>query len=48
MGRPTVYPTGVTVYKPEKCYNGVTLFPAAGYGAMLINMNGKVHSLVCQ
>lgn len=41
MGHASVYPTGVTIYKPEKCFNGVTLFPASGYGAVLINMNGK-------
>lgn len=41
MGVPTVHPQGVTIYKPEKCYNGFTLFQAAGHGIMLINMNGK-------
>ncbi len=41
MGHASVYPTGVTIYKPEKCFNGYTLFPAKGYGAVLINMNGK-------
>ena len=25
MGHPTIYPTGVTVYNPEKCWNGFTL-----------------------
>ncbi len=33
----TVYPRGTTMYKPEKCYNGYTLFPLK-----LIDMNGKV------
>lgn len=42
MGRPTVYPTGVTIYKPEKCFNGFTVFPSPESGAMLIDMNGKV------
>lgn len=23
---PTVYPTGTTIYYPEKCWNGYTLF----------------------
>jgi len=45
MGKPTVYPTGVTVYNPEKCFNGYTVFPATERGAMLINMNGKVEKL---
>ena len=26
MGHPTIYPTGVTVYNPEKCWNGFTLW----------------------
>jgi len=33
----TVYPKGTTIYKPEKCYNGYTLFPLR-----LIDMNGKL------
>lgn len=41
MGIPTIYPTGTTIYKPEKCFNGFTVFPAAGQGVMLIDMNGK-------
>lgn len=42
MGHSSVYPTGVTIYKPEKCFNGYTLFQAKGEGAALLNMNGKV------
>ncbi|MFT5450350.1 MAG: hypothetical protein ACI9DC_005556 [Gammaproteobacteria bacterium] len=40
----TVYPTGTTIYKPEKCFNGYTLFPSMkhGVGAVLVDMNGKV------
>lgn len=41
MPYPTVYPTGTTIYKPEKCFNGFTIFPANGLGAMLIDMNGR-------
>lgn len=41
MGHPTIYPTGTTVYDPEKCYNGYTIFQAAELGALLIDMNGK-------
>lgn len=41
MGHPTIYPTGTTIYKPEKCFNGYTLFPAPEHGALLIDMNGK-------
>ncbi|MDR1321612.1 MAG: thioredoxin, partial [Gracilibacteraceae bacterium] len=40
MGYPTVYPTGVTIYNPAKCYNGYTVFAAGGIGAFLIDMNG--------
>ncbi len=44
MGHPTIYPTGATIYNPEKCWSGYTIFPAAGQGAMLIDMNGnEVH-----
>ena len=42
MGRPNVYPTGTTVYYPDECWNGYTLFSAPGLGVNLINMNGKV------
>ena len=26
--RQTVYPTGTTIYKPDKCWNGFTVFSA--------------------
>jgi hypothetical protein len=44
---PTVYPRGTTIYYPEKCWNGftlfqATLFQAGGAGAVLIDMNGNV------
>jgi hypothetical protein len=42
MGYPTVYPTGTTVYNPEKCWNGYTVFPAKNVGATIIDMNGNV------
>ncbi len=45
MGKPNVYPMGVTVYNPEKCFNGYTIFPATTHGAALINMNGKVEHM---
>jgi len=43
---PSVYPTGTTIYYPEKCWNGCTLFQAElhrndGYGAVLVDMNGN-------
>ncbi len=41
MGYPSVYPTGVTVYQPEKAWSGYTIFQAPGIGALLIDMNGR-------
>ncbi len=41
----TIYPTGVTIYKPEKCWNGLTIYQAPKMGAMLIDMNGTEHKL---
>jgi hypothetical protein len=41
MGYPSVYPTGVTLYNPDKSWSGYTIFQAAGVGALLIDMNGR-------
>ncbi|XXZ43196.1 hypothetical protein WME95_04300 [Sorangium sp. So ce327] len=41
MGHPTIYPTGVTLYDPDRSWNGYTIFQAAGVGALLIDMNGR-------
>lgn len=41
MGHPTIYPTGATLYDPERAWSGYTLFQAAGLGALLIDMNGR-------
>ena len=43
----SVYPTGTTIYDPEKCWNGYTIFQASMFqgnevGAVLIDMNGNV------
>lgn len=41
----TVYPRGTTIYKPEKCCNGYTVFPYSiegKPGVLLIDMNGKI------
>jgi hypothetical protein len=45
MAYPTIYPTGTTVYNPEKCWNGYTIFQAKETGACLIDMNGNVGNL---
>lgn len=41
MGYSTVYPTGVTIYNPEKAWSGYTILPVEGVGAVLIDMSGK-------
>jgi hypothetical protein len=41
MGHPSVYPTGVTIYDPDRSWSGYTIFQAAGVGALLIDMNGR-------
>jgi hypothetical protein len=40
MTYPSIYPTGTTIYDPERCWNGYTLFQAKEVGALLIDMNG--------
>jgi hypothetical protein len=42
MSTPTIYPTGTTVFNPDKCWNGYTLFIARETGPALIDMNGNV------
>ena len=44
------WPTGVTVYKPDKCYNGYTVVnPFISRSAYLIDMNGRiVHTWQCR
>ncbi len=38
---PSVYPTGTTIYQPDKTWSGYTLYNApGGAGAILIDMNG--------
>lgn len=41
MGHPSVHPTGVTVYQPDKSWPGYTLFQAADYGAILLDPVGR-------
>ena len=40
MAYPSVYPTGATIYDPEKCWSGYTVFQAKEVGAIVIDMNG--------
>ena len=44
MGHPSVYPTGSTIYDPDKCFNGYTCF-RSHEGIVLIDMNGSVAHL---
>ena len=37
MGLPSIYPTGVTIYKPEKCWNGYNLVQTIESGALLFD-----------
>ena len=41
MGRPSVYPTGTTIYDRNRCWNGYTLFKT-NEDALLIDMNGNL------
>jgi hypothetical protein len=45
MGYPSVYPTGVTLYRPDLAWSGYTLFQAPGLGALLIDPAGREASL---
>jgi hypothetical protein len=38
----TVFPTGTTIYEPEKCWNGFTVIQFMYYGAALVDMNGNL------
>ncbi|MCP4021359.1 MAG: thioredoxin [Desulfobacteraceae bacterium] len=40
MTYPSIYPTGTTIYQPEKCFNGYTVLQAKEQGALIIDMNG--------
>ncbi|MCR6544923.1 aryl-sulfate sulfotransferase [Dehalobacterium formicoaceticum] len=42
MGQPFIHPTGVTMYDPEKCFNGYTILNAPKLGTVIIDMNGNV------
>ena len=42
MAYPSVYPTGTTIFEPDECWSGYTVFPASDVGATVIDMNGEV------
>lgn len=40
MTYPSVYPTGATLYDPDKAFNGYTVFQAKELGCLVVDMNG--------
>lgn len=42
LSAPSVYPTGVTIYKPEKTWGHYTIYSGADKNSYLIDMNGHV------
>jgi len=47
---PSIYPTGTTIYDPEKCWNGYTLYPtttvpSGPIDTVLVDMNGNTVNL---
>ena len=40
MTYPSIYPTGTTIFDPDRCWNGYTIYQAKDLGALLIDMNG--------
>lgn len=45
MSTPTIYPTGTTIYNPDKCWSGYTVFIARETGIALVTMNGETARL---
>ena len=41
MGYPTIHPTGVTIYKPEKAWSFYTVFPLENNSSLHIDNNGN-------
>ena len=42
-GYPTVYPTGTTIYEPDKTWSGYTFFGTPEQqGAVVVDMNGRM------
>jgi hypothetical protein len=45
MAFPTIYPTGTTLYDPDRSWNGYTVYIARETGIVLVDMNGNVVNL---
>ena len=41
MANPTIFPTGTTIYDPERAWNGYVLFSAPTGNTHLIDMDGN-------
>ncbi len=42
-GFPSIYPTGTTIYDPDRAWNGYTIYATPeNKGGVLIDMNGNV------
>ncbi len=41
-GKSDGFPSGTTIYKPDRCWNGYTLVPYEGGMILIIDMNGNV------
>jgi hypothetical protein len=41
LAAPSIYPTGTTIYDPDRAWNGYTVFVLPESGAVLVDMNGN-------
>ena len=48
MSTPTIYPTGTTIYAPDKCWSGYTVFIARETGIALVNMKCRALEMKIQ
>ncbi len=42
MGHPSVFPTSTTIYYPDECYNGYTVYTTSSADTLLVDMNGNI------
>ena len=42
MGFPSVFPTSTTIYYPDECYSGFTVYTTSSGDSLLVDMNGNV------
>ena len=41
MSYPSVFPTSTTIYYPDQCFNGYTIYTTSSGDSVLIDMNGN-------